>query len=418
MGLTTGISVKTNRLTVSAILLSALFSCRSPQTLMILTDAPEMVAYAEIFNRQSSSCKAYVTYSPTPETELRLNTEMYDLVFASSILDKEFIDLFANLNSLVRNNRISGSQLYPHLLETYRNQGTRPVIPAAFDLHIFLTPKPNPVPDNRMISFKDLMDACKEFSVFRDGVYSKIAYSPIWSRNLFYHYLEEYDCAASAWGREDLNVDEEKLSALLNQFKTAYREAFPIENGNAEKTFRKKYLYDSYKNLLGSGRILFYDTEIGEWMKTDPNEDSPFDFLYFCESGKITTEPDVLFFAVPKAAKAPRKAEKFIRWFFEKETQELLIAESEKSWLNSFGIAGRLSSVVDTNETGLCRLYPYLTFRLPPAEMIYGSTPKPLGWERLTEQVLDPWVEQNLHSETPVPYPAGAVRLWFAEYRN
>ena len=175
--------MKANRLTVSAILLSALFSCRSPQTLMILTDAPEMVAYAEIFNRQSSSCKAYVTYSPTPETELRLNTEMYDLVFASSILDKEFIDLFANLNSLVRNNRISGSQLYPHLLETYRNQGTRPVIPAAFDLHIFLTPKPNPVPDDRMISFKDLMDACKEFSVFRDGVYSKIAYSPTWSRS-------------------------------------------------------------------------------------------------------------------------------------------------------------------------------------------------------------------------------------------
>ena len=393
-------------------------SCSRPSVVMILTDTPETIAYAEIFNAQNTDCKAYVFYTDHPETELRYRPESFDLILASSILDKELVESFCNLKSLVRRGKISGSQLYPNLLEAYRLQGRMPVIPAAFDLHVFLTPKSNPIPESRMISFKDLMDACKEFSIFRNGAYSKIAYSPTWSRNLFYHYIEEYDCAASAWGREDLNVDEEKLSALLNQFKNAYREAFPIENSNAEKAFREKYLYDNYENLLGSERILFYDMEIGEWMKTDPNENSPFDFLYFCESGKITVEPDVLFFAVPKTAQEPRKAKKFIKWFFEKETQELLIAESEKSWLNSFGIAGRLSSVVDTNEAGICRLYPYLTFRLPPSEMIYGSTPKPLGWERLTEQVLDPWIKENLHSEEPIPYPADAVRLWFAEYRN
>ena len=197
-------------------------SCSRPSVVMILTDTPETIAYAEIFNAQNTDCKAYVFYTDHPETELRYRPESFDLILASSILDKELVESFRNLKSLVKRGKISGSQLYPNLLEAYRLQGRMPVIPAAFDLHVFLTPKSNPIPESRMISFKDLMDACKEFSIFRNGAYSKIAYSPTWSRNLFYHYIEEYDCAASAWGREDLNVDEKKLSALLNQFKNSF----------------------------------------------------------------------------------------------------------------------------------------------------------------------------------------------------
>lgn len=402
---------------ISLILLIA-GACRQPLPLMILTDAPEMVAYAELFNASDAGGKAFVTVTSSPESELRQNPERYDLIFASSILDKELIDSFHNLGSLVRRNRISGSELYPHLLESYRNQGRYPVIPAAFDLHIFLTKARDEKQKQLTVSFKDIMNANGDFAVFRNGTYSKIAFSPMWSRNLFYHYLEDCGCEISSWGKDYLNINADKMISLLSEFKNAYRSAFPLENSHAEKDFREKYLYDHYANLLLSDRILFYDTEFSNWIKIPRTESKKFDFHYFCENGKMTTEPDVVFFAVPKNSEEKGQAKKFIGWFFEKETQTILITESEKTWLNSFGIAGRLSSVIETNESALCRLYPDLIFHLPDPDLIYGPGPKPIGWEQLTEQILDPWVEQNLHSETISAYPAEAVQLWFAEHRQ
>lgn len=404
----------------AGIILFLLFSeaCHPSLPLMILTDTPEMVAYAELFNASDAGGKAFVTYTSSPESELRQNPERYDLIFASSILDKELIDSFHNLGSLVSRNRISGSELYPHLLESYRNQSRYPVIPAAFDLHIFLTKATDEKQKQLTVSFEDIMNANSNFSVFRNGVYSKIAFSPMWSRNLFYHYLEDHDCEISSWGKDYLNINTDKMISLLSEFKNTYRSAFPLENSRAEKYFREKYLYDHYSNLLLSDRILFYDTEFSNWIKIPQTENKKFDFYYFCENGKMTTEPDVVFFAIPKNSEEKGQAKKFIGWFFEKETQTMLITESEKVWLNSFGIAGRLSSVIETNESALCRLYPDLIFHLPNPDLIYGPEPKPIGWEQLTEQILDPWVEQNLHSETISAYPAESVQLWFAEHRQ
>lgn len=401
-----------------ALLLLLAGACRPSLPLMILTDAPEMVAYAELFNASDSGGKAFVTYSSAPESELRQNPERYDLIFASSILDKELIESFQNLGSLVSRNRISGSELYPHLLESYRNQGRYPVIPAAFDLHIFLTKASDVKKPRLTVSFDDIMNANNDFALFRNGKYTKIAFSPMWSRNLFYHYLEDRGCEISSWGKDYLNINTDKMISLLNEFKNSYRNAFPLENSLAEKSFREKYLYDHYSNLLLSERILFYDTEFSQWIKIPRAESRLFDFHYFCENGKMTTEPDVVFFAIPKNSEQKGTAKKFIRWFFEKETQTMLITESEKAWLDSFGIAGRLSSVIETNESALCTLYPDLIYHLPNPDLIYGPGPKPIGWEQLTEQILDPWVEQNLHSETISPYPVESVQLWFAEHRQ
>ena len=415
----TGVPVKSFRFRIFIWLTILLCgSCSSSLPLMILTDAPEMVAYAELFNAADSGIKAYVTYSASPEAELRQNPERYDLIFASSILDRELIEYFHNLGSLVSRNKIAGSELYPHLLESYRNQGRYPVIPAAFDLHIFMTKAVAKDRKQLTISFEEIMESNKDFSVFRNGSYSKMAFSPMWSTNLFYHYLENKNCEISSWGKESLNINTDKMISLLSEFKNRYRSAFPLENSRAEKVFREKYLYDHYANLLLSGRILYYDTEFSHWIKMQKTERDQFDFYYFCEDGKMTTEPNVVFFAIPKTSDQKRKAGKFIRWFFAKETQTALITESEKVWLNSFGIAGRLSSVIETNESALCTLYPDLVFHLPNPELIYGPGPKPIGWEQLTGQIFDPWVEQNLHSETISAYPAEAVQLWFAEHRQ
>lgn len=401
----------------TALLLLLAGACRPSAPLMILTDAPEMVAYADRFNASEADGRAYVTYSSAPETELRQNPDRYDLVFASSILDKELIESFQNLSSLVRHGAVAGSKLYPHLLDSYSHQGRYPVLPAAFDLHIFLT-KATDTPQPLTASFAEIMATNTDFARFRAGAYSRIAFSPMWSRNLFYHYLENRGCLLSAWGKEDFNINSDKMISLLSEFKNVYREVFPLENSRAEKQFREKYLYDHYSNLLASDRILFYDSEFSTWIKMPREEQAKFDFRYFYEDGKMTTEPNVVFFAVPKNSEKKRKAKKFINWFFKEETQKILVAESEKVWLNSFGIAGRLSSVIETNESTLCVFYPNLLFHLPDPDSVYGSGAKPIGWEQLTEQILDPWVEQNLHSETISAYPFESVQLWFAEHRQ
>lgn len=377
-----------------------------------------MVGYSEIFNKQSNKFKVYVTYTANPALEIKHNGDAYDLVYASSIYHKDLLPLFVNLRTLISRGRISGSQIYPNLLETYRYQRRIPLIPAAFDLHVFMTPQSAEKDPKLTISFSELMEANKEFSLQKDGIYSRIAFSPLWSPNLFYHYLEDNGCLLSTWGKNDFNVDSSLALSLLSKFKADFEKSFPLKDTPGEKQFREKYLYDNGFSLLNSQKILYHDTEFSEMLRLPLETREKYRFYYYSECDRLTTEPDVLFFALLRSSPSKRNGKEFIRWFFKSETQEKLLLESEKNWLNSLGISGRLSSVIDTNEKLLCQIYPDLTLRLPPPHGVYGAQPKPEGWENLTAQILDSWVEQNLHSDVITSFPMEAVQLWLAEQQQ
>jgi hypothetical protein len=180
-----------------------------------------------------------------------------------------------------------------------------------------------------------------------------------------------------------------------------YRWTNEINTSNqAEEEFRFKYFFEPEEKLILSRRILFSYMDSRDLFTLNEDSKNNLDFRWIMEQDKVPINEDMVFIGIPKKAKSQRAARAFIQWFFQIESQRLLMEYYRINRIeNVFGICGGFSALEPVTEQIFPRFYPELVGRMPPSEYLTPSNILPGNWAAIKERVVLPYLHDRARSE-------------------
>lgn len=295
------------------------------QKVVLWTDSSEFLAYAQVFNSSQNKYKVEVTNK---------NTGRWDVAIGPKLNRGENADLFVPLESLFSENGLDKDSFYQEALEKGVRNQHQILLPLSFDVDafFFLNGK-----FNTDFTEDDFFKACQDFNTTKTK-YRKSAFSPYWnpmSERLFAGRLESMV--------KDLCGGVDK-----------------------EKAFREKYFYKSYEELLKTGRILFWHSNVSSYYALPDVRRKALDFRYVRDSaGKIAVYSDILWVGIPKKSANTEGACAFIKWLMDQDVQQSLILKAKGMDIRSFGLAGGFSANKKVNTGALPKLYPFIMGHIP-----------------------------------------------------
>ncbi|MDR0876994.1 MAG: extracellular solute-binding protein [Treponema sp.] len=388
---------------VFCIVLSAAFililgSCSAGRgkTAVLWTDRPEFALYTEYFNSSQDQYKVETRYFESPAQRL-IGAGVYpDIVVGSWLKSASTRAFFKPLDGFLKNRSITSNAFYPRLLALGKIEGRQYLLPVSFNIPalVFARDKQDLLSNPFTIGFDEIKTLGKAFNAENNGVYTRMGFSPAWNDDflfitaaLFNTSFREAD--PLAWDQAAL----ERAMTFVYDWTTGVNTSV-----QAEEDFTFKYFYEPPEKLALSGRILFAYLDSSALFTLAEDQRSSLDFRWVAEKSAIPLIGGSVYYGIPKQGKAKKAAAAFTRWFFQADTQRLLLEKSREIRLieTSFGLAGGFSALRPVTEQIFPQFYPSLLGRMPPENFLFPPNILPWNWTAIKERVILPYLHERV----------------------
>jgi hypothetical protein len=365
-------------------------------TIILWTDRPEFAIYAEYFNASQSQYKAETHYFVSPAEKLVNTDDRPDVVVGSWLKSASTRMLFEPLDVLFKSD-LSEESFYKKLLDLGVIDEEHYLLPVSFNTPALVFARSNRVENPFTISLEDTKKIGKAYNVMQRGSYSRIGFSPDWNSD----FLFVSAALLNADFREDapLSWNADALEAALEYDKAWITEA--NTSIQAVDDFAFKYFFAPPERRVAQGRILFTYMTSAELFTLDMEQLSELDFRWLAEQDRIPLIENSVYYGICKRGRAAKGSKAFTKWFFQAETQRMLLENSRRQQLNDtlFGIAGGFSAMRNVTEDIFPRFYPILLGHIPPDAFLTPPSILPQNWLDVKEKVILPYMHEYIRTE-------------------
>lgn len=376
------------------------FSCglQEKSAALLWTDRPEFVFYAEQFNASQERYKVEVQYYESPAQKLAEAREYPDIAAASWLKGASTRVMFQPLDELFSNDSIIRSSFYPRLLALGNIEDKQYLLPVSFNIPamVFDSDYSQSMSNPFTIDMEEIMERGKEYNSETSGVYTRMGFSPSWNDEFLFIAASLFntgfrEAAPIAWDPAALERAMVYVQKWIIEANTSIQ---------AEDDFIFKYLYDPPAKLVSSGRILFTCMDSSEIFTLAEERRAAMDFRWIAEKNSIPVDEGAIYYGIHKKTKAKQAALAFTRWFFQADTQRLLLETSKAKRLleTSFGIGGGFSAMRTVTEQVFPHFYPSLLGRMPPESFLSPPAILPRNWMTLKEKVILPYLRERIRN--------------------
>jgi len=370
---------------------------------VLWTDQPELAYYCEYFNSTQDQYKIEAYYVDFPAQKLKETREYPDIVAGSWLKNNAVSNLYQSLDNFFDENIFNRDDFYSQLLAMGNIEGKQYLLPVSFNapLAVFDRSKDYLLSNPFTLSFNEMQLLGKDYNTASRGAYTRMGFSPIWDDNFLL--LIARLTGASFKEADPLFWNAESLDNAMN---FAYNWTVDANTSiQAVEDFIFKYFYNPPEKLIRSGRILFTCMESNQYFTLDEDERKNIDFRWLAENDIIPLDEQSMFLGITKNGKA---AEAFLKWFFNAETQRLLLEKSRQYSImeTSFGICGGFSAMRSITEQIFPQFYPDLLEHIPPQDFLQPSDELPDNWPLMKERVILPFLhERSRQANSDDMYP-------------
>lgn len=379
-------------------------SVKNSATFIIWTDRQEIVSYTELFNSLQNKIKAVVVYKPRLSNSLppAKDEEKPDLVIGSWLKNERTRKNFRPLDNLLSPDAVNASTIYAPLLEYGKTAGKQYLLPVSFNLPLVLFAAKNEylLPDNYSLTLDQIRDTAANFNnKNKNDFYVKMGFAPSWDKEFLYTVTKNFAPCFKEKGTSFIWNDENLLKAVR------YIRTWTEEKNTsvtAEQDFQFKYLYTPKYRQVTEERILFAYSTSGEIFNHSFEQIGDIDYRWITINQKTPVEDDIVSMAIYKNSKNPQASQKFIVWFFNENSQKMMLDRTAQMNLASstFGIASGFSSLRSVNEHFFPTYYRNLLGNLPSEKTLSEPQAFPSRWSSLKERVIYPYLFDALKSNS------------------
>jgi len=391
---------KPNLAFLPALLLLSLASCslHDSSTAILWTDRPEFAFYTEYFNVSQEKYKIEVRYFESPAYRLAESGEFPDIVAASWLKNSSTRLLFMPLDSMLSRGGPNPSSFYSQLLMLGKIEKKQYLLPVSFNIPvlIFTRDSSQTLSNPFIIEMAEIKERGQAFNRSSGASYSRMGFAP--SSDDEFLFLAAVLYGASFREASPIAWDQQALSQAIAWIQQWIREA---NTGiQMEEDFIFKYYHNPPDRLVSSGRTLYMYTDSANYFKLPEERRINLDFRWIAEKENIPLDEQVVCYGIYKKTKSKKAAEAFTKWFFNDETQKLLLEAGKNIRMNetSFGIAGGFSAMKSVTEQIFPQFYPDLLGHIPPENYLMPPNILPRNWMAIKERVLLPYLRDRIRS--------------------
>ncbi|MDR1239875.1 MAG: hypothetical protein LBK27_07160 [Treponema sp.] len=367
---------------------------------VLWTDRPEFAFYAEYFNASQSQYKIEPRYFESPARQLIAAAEAPDIVAGSWLKSASTRSFFKPLDSFFRSGKIARRAFYPPLFDMGNIGGKQYLLPVSFNIPalIFAQDTGELLSNPFTVGFDEAKTLGRAYNQKQNDAYTRMGFSPAWDDEFFLIIARLFnvsfrEAAPLAW---DAAALEQSIAFTGGWIQEA--------NGGiqAEEDFTFKYLYDPPVKLVLSGRILFAYMDSAGLFTLAEERRASLDFRWIAEKDAIPVIEETVYYGITRRGRARKAAAAFTRWFFQAETQRLILEKSRDNRMieTSFGIGGGFSAMRSVTEQIFPRFYPSLLGHMPPEDFLSPANILPPQWIAVKKRVILPYLHERIH------YPA------------
>jgi len=383
------------------LLMSILFifaSCSSPNSsrAILWTDRPEFAFYAEFFNAAQDKYKVEVRFFEAPAYRLIEGGEYPDIVAASWLKNSSTRVMFRPFDGMLSRGVLDRSSFYPRLLSMGRIDKRQYLLPVSFNIPAVIFAKDASITLSNpfTIEMREIKEQAKTFNRTSGAVYSRIGFSP--SAKDEFLFLAATLFGASFREASPIAWDAAALGQSISWIQQWISEA------NTDIQMEEDFVFKHYHNppdrLISSGRTLYTYIDSADYFTLPEVRRMNLDFRWIAEKETIPLDERVISYGIHKKTKSRKAAVEFTRWFFNDETQRLLLEEMKNKRINevSFGIAGGFSAMQTVTEQIFPQFYPDLIGHIPPENYLLPPNVLPRNWMVIKERVILPYLRERI----------------------
>jgi len=353
--------------------------------LTLLTDNPGIAAAVEMYNAENPD--VFITLHTADFIELSVIESVNpDIVIGSYIYSDGITGRLAPLKNI-------HVPEYGSITVPYSKNGEPLLIPLSFALPIITGSNKNGSSFSGAVTVapEELMEKNSGFIKYnRKKIITNLGFSPLWNPETGYSvlisvYPEITDSIEAP--------DEKKSTELINYLKSWQTEI--AGSPEDDEKFNKKYRYIPDEILIIEGRIQFAQTNFANWALLPDTVKKNLELRYLAVNGKIPVI-ETVYGGITAKGKKSVYSESFLKWLIKPENQAGLIRKLKQDGSKIFGFLGGLSTIEKVNQEVICSYYPEFISLLPENYYIKSSGPYPELWERITAEVIYPWIVSEL----------------------
>jgi hypothetical protein len=375
-------------------------------TALLWTDRPEFALYVEYFNSSQERYKIECRYYEFLAQRLTETTESPDIVVGHWLKSVSTRSLFKPLNRLFTQGQVAKAAFYPRLLALGNIENKQYLLPVSFNIPAIVFARANGslVSNPFTITFEELKTLGTGYNIAENGVYSRMGFSPGWNDEFLFVTAALFN--TSFREADPLAWDEKALDEAIWFLRDwSQRSNTSIQ---AEDDFVFKYCYDPPAKLTASGRILFTYMNSMDFFVLPQESRNNLDFRWLAQGDTIPLFEKTVYYGIYKKGKAKKAADAFTQWFFQTETQRLLLEISRNQGIQEtlFGISSGFSALRTVTEQIFPQFYPTLLGHTPPDDFLFPPNILPRYWNSLKEQVILPYLRDRIRQTgEAVPRP-------------
>lgn len=370
-----------------------------PDRVIIWTDRPEFALYADSFNISQQKYKIETYYFEAVAQKLAATPDRPDIIVGSWLKGDAVDFLYKPLDRLFEDNAINKEAFYPKLLELGVIDNKQYLLPVSFNIPAlaFAINNSTLLSNSFTVSLDEVKTAGKSYNTLQKGAYTRMGFSPDWSDEFLFMIADLL--GADFRIGDPLLWDETALKNALEYTKKWVTEA--NTSFQAVDDFVFKYFHNPPLKRIAQDRILFLYLNSAEFFTLDYDQRANLDFRWLEEKNRIPLVEGSVYYGLYRRGKSNKGASAFTKWFFQPETQRMLLENNKKYQLNAilFGIAGGFSALRNVTEEIFPRFYPGLLGHIPPDAYLSPPNILPKNWRTIKERIILPYIREYTRAE-------------------
>ncbi len=410
---------------IASLAVTALLSgCKAQykKPVIIWTDHPELVSYAELFNKTQNDVKAIVIYKEHVASAIPpgKDEDNPDILIGSWLKNSKIRKNFAPLDHLFSELQLNPDTIYQPLLSYGKANDHQYLLPVSFNLPVIIFSNQNKdiIPDDYILTPDQIRDTGTLFNkTTKTGIYTNMGIGPTWNPDFLYTLAKIHNVNFKEKGNL-FSWDDQALAKCVTYIKDWTEEKNTSQT--AEEDFKFKYLYTPDYRQVTSNRCLFAYTTSNRLFDISQELLNDIDFRWIANESAIFVEDDIVTMGLYRKSYNTKAAEVFILWLLREENQKHMLERSSEQKLSTqtFGIASGFSSIKNVNEHLFPSYYSILIGNLPPANAVKAPETLPARWPSLKERVIIPYLTDATKTDniSTIKSMDDRINIWIKQF--